>query len=296
MSRFCFICDMHITSSAPFRTGNPVEDIIAKLSWVVGYCNSNSAQLLIGGDIFDKPTVTYEVFTKVCNVFKKCNLPPVVIWGNHDQLFRSDENNVKCSLEAAISLGVFRSIEAPYPTKVEYPDCYLTSDKVLLNQDKPQILMFHGFFNVKDGKHSFYMDDLAGVTSPTLVLLGHDHVEYDPVQIGSVTIYRIGSLFRNRRVTTSDRAPKLLDIRVTPSGFEVDLVEVPARTASEIFREVSGKASVSADSDYTALVSELSNSTQGSESFMDVVSRVGSPEVASYLQELLEGAKVTNIK
>ena len=200
-SRFIFFSDCHITTSAPFRVGDPLQDIISKLEYVIEQANSYDALILIGGDVFDKPTIPYEAYTAVCEVFKKAKYTPIAIKGNHDQLFRCDDNDKKTTIYNAFKLGVLRELKSP----MDVCSCVLTPDKSLINRDKPQILVYHGFLNVKDGKHTLYPEDFAGVTTPTLILLGHDHVKYDPVRVGSVEIHRPGSLFRNRRDTSSDR-------------------------------------------------------------------------------------------
>lgn len=218
-NKFCFVTDLHITTSAPFRVGDPLSDVLSKLEYVIEYANARDALILMGGDIFDKPTIPYEAYTRVCSVLSKAKYTPLAIKGNHDQLFRCDDNDKKTTLYNAFSIGVLKELNGT----VDLGSCYVTSDKCLVNRDKPQILVFHGFLNTKDGKHTLYADDLSGVTTRTLVLLGHDHVEYDPVTLGQCDVYRIGSLFRNRRVETSDRNPKMLFVEVSGNDFTTEL-------------------------------------------------------------------------
>ena len=290
-NHFVFITDLHLTTSAGVRTGDPLQDCLDKLSYVIDYANTSGARILIGGDVFDNPTVPYEAYTKVCNVLRRAKEVPLAIKGNHDQLFRCDDNDRKTTLFNAFQMGVLEELSGT----IDLGPCYVTSDKSLVNRDKPQILVFHGFLNIKDGKHTLYADDLVGVTTPTIVLLGHDHVEYDPVTLGSCTVYRIGSMFRNRRVETSDRAPKMLDIRVTSSGFVTKLMEIPCRPVAEIFRETVGKSEKVEETDYMSLISELKEVSGEDLKLMSVVERVASSRVSEYMQSLLESAKVKNI-
>lgn len=290
-SKYCFITDLHITTSAPFRVGDPLSDVLSKLEYVIEYANARDALILMGGDIFDKPTIPYEAYTRVCSVLSRAKYTPLAIKGNHDQLFRCDDNDKKTTLYNAFSIGVLKELNGT----VDLGSCYVTSDKCLVNRDKPQILVFHGFLNTKDGKHTLYADDLTGVTTPTLVLLGHDHVEYEPVTVGVCTVYRIGSLFRNRRVETSDRNPKMLFIEVSGNDFTTELVPVPCKSVLEIFRETSGKADKSEDSDYTELISELSKINGEDVDFMSVINKVANPQVADYIGGMLSAAKVKNV-
>lgn len=291
-NRFIFFSDCHITTSAPFRVGDPLQDIISKLEYVIEQANSYDALILIGGDVFDKPTIPYEAYTAVCEVFKKAKYTPIAIKGNHDQLFRCDDNDKKTTIYNAFKLGVLRELKSP----MDVCSCVLTPDKSLINRDKPQILVYHGFLNVKDGKHTVYVDDLAGVTTPTLVLLGHDHVEYDPVQIGSCTVFRIGSLFRDQRVVTSNRMPKMLYIEVENGQFRTELLEVPARSVTDIFRETSGKVTTEVSSDYDTLISEFKNISEEDNDLMSLVSRVADGPVYQYIENLLNSHRINSVK
>jgi hypothetical protein len=162
-NKFIFVTDLHITTSAPFRVGDPLQDIISKLEYVIEQANSYDALILIGGDVFDKSTIPYEAYTAVCEVFKKAKYTPIAIKGNHDQLFRCDDNDKKTTIYNAFKLGVLHELKSP----MDAGSCILTPDKSLINREKPQILVYHGFLNVKDGKHTVFVDDLAGVTTPT---------------------------------------------------------------------------------------------------------------------------------
>lgn len=291
-NRFIFFSDCHITTSAPFRVGDPLQDIISKLEYVIEQANSYDALILIGGDVFDKSTIPYEAYTAVCEVFKKAKYTPIAIKGNHDQLFRCDDNDKKTTIYNAFKLGVLRELKSP----MDVCSCVLTPDKSLINRDKPQILVYHGFLNVKDGKHTVYVDDLAGVTTPTLVLLGHDHVEYDPVRIGNCMVYRIGSLFRDQRVVTSNRTPKMLYISVEDGKFHTELLEVPARSVTEIFRETVGKASEPVNSDYDSLISEFKNISDDNNDLLSLVSKVADGTVYQYIESLLNSHRVNSVK
>lgn len=290
-NKLVFISDTHITTSAPFRVGDPLQDIIAKLEFVIDYANSHNAVIVIGGDVFDKSTIPYEAYTAVCETFRKAKYIPWAIKGNHDQLFRCDDNDRKTTLYNAFKLGVLCELKEP----VDFGEFILTPDKSLINRDKPQILVYHGFLNVKDGKLTVFIDELSGVTTPTLVLLGHDHVEYEPVTLGACTVYRIGSLFRNRRVETSDRNPKMLVVSVEGNKFNTELVEVPAKPATEVFRETVGKSDKVDESDYVALITELKNVNGEDVDLLSVISKIADARVCEYIESMLNESKIKNI-
>lgn len=290
-NKIVFITDTHITTSAPFRVGDPLLDVLSKLDYVIEFANSKDAVVVIGGDIFDKSTVPYEAYTAVCETLRKAKYTPWAIKGNHDQLFRCDDNDKKTTLYNAFKLGVLCELKEP----TDFGEFILTPDKSLINRDKPQILVYHGFLNVKDGKHTVFIDDLAGVTTTTLVLLGHDHVEYEPVTLGACTVYRIGSLFRNRRVETSDRNPKMLYVEVSDGKFIPEVLEVPAKPATEIFRETVGKSDKVEESDYVALISELKRVNGEDVDLLSVVSKIAEARVCEYIESMLNESKIKNV-
>lgn len=290
-NKIVFITDTHITTSAPFRVGDPLLDVLSKLDYVIEFANFKDAVIVIGGDIFDKSTIPYEAYTAVCETLRKAKYTPWAIKGNHDQLFRCDDNDRKTTLYNAFKLGVLCELKEP----VDFGEFILTPDKSLINRDKPQILVYHGFLNVKDGKRTVFIDDLAGVTTPTLVLLGHDHVEYEPVTLGACTVYRIGSLFRNRRVETSDRNPKMLYVEVSDGKFIPEVLEVPAKPATEIFRETVGKSDKVEESDYVALISELKRVNGEDVDLLSVVSKIAEARVCEYIESMLNESKIKNV-
>lgn len=290
-NKIVFITDTHITTSAPFRVGDPLLDVLSKLDYVIEFANFKDAVIVIGGDIFDKSTIPYEAYTAVCETLRKAKYTPWAIKGNHDQLFRCDDNDRKTTLYNAFKLGVLCELKEP----VDFGEFILTPDKSLINRDKPQILVYHGFLNVKDGKYTVFIDDLAGVTTPTLVLLGHDHVEYEPVTLGACTVYRIGSLFRNRRVETSDRNPKMLYVEVSDGKFIPEVLEVPAKPATEIFRETVGKSDKVEESDYVALISELKRVNGEDVDLLSVVSKIAEARVCEYIESMLNESKIKNV-
>jgi hypothetical protein len=127
------------------------------------------------------------------------------------------------------------------------------------------------------------------------VLLGHDHVEYEPVTLGACTVHRIGSLFRNRRVETSDRNPKMLVVSVEGNKFNTELVEVPAKPVTEVFRETVGKSDKVDESDYVALITELKNVNGEDVDLLSVISKIADTRVCEYIESMLNESKIKNI-
>ena len=97
---YIFITDLHFNSSSNVRTGEFLSDLTSKLSYVVEKSNEWDATILIGGDIFDKPSVPDFVKSELIKTLKLAKHTPWAIYGNHDSLFNNVEKNFKTSLES----------------------------------------------------------------------------------------------------------------------------------------------------------------------------------------------------
>lgn len=294
MKSFVFITDLHFTNRATFRVGDPLADILAKVAFAVDYANKADAQLLLGGDIYDSAVVPYEVSTAAMLAFRKAKYTPIVVKGNHDQMFRNDSYDPKTALYTGIRLGVFQELTQP----LDFGDCVLTSLKTPPATEKPCIFMFHGFLNTKDGKHTVMSEELRAFPMQTFALLGHDHMEYDPLQLGNTTVYRIGSIFRKERTAASDRSPKLLHIVATPDGLSANLVTIPAKPVTEVFRETAAQAAteVEVSVDYASLLDELKAISTEDADLEMLIGSVASPAVGEYLLSLLAQTKLKQTK
>lgn len=293
MSRFLFITDLHLQSSSVSRTGAPLQDCIDKLRWVVSKANADNSILLIGGDVFDRASPSYEVFNAFVDVLLEATVPVYAIKGNHDMLFRSDANDTKCALSALYKSGLLLSLD---DKTVDFGDCVLTNELPLVTRGKPQVAMFHGFLNTPDDKRfTVKFQDLL-CDSDSVVLLGHDHVDYGVTVLSEfVSVVRPGSLFRNKRDASSDRIPCIVKIDVLDGRLLVSREEVPCRPWSEVVRESKVRISDSeSDIDYHGLIEQLRSSQCTCLSFMDIVRSVTTEEVSAYLEGILSESKLSS--
>lgn len=294
MSRFIFITDLHLQNSSISRTGDPLQDCIDKLRWVVSKANADSSILLIGGDVFDRASPSYEVFNAFVDVLLGATVPVYAIKGNHDMLFRSDANDKKCALSALHKSGLLISLDGK---TVDLGDCVLTNELPLVTRSKPQVAMFHGFLNTPDDKRfTVKVQDLM-CDSDSVVLLGHDHADYGVTVLSeSVSVVRPGSLFRNKRDASSDRVPCIVRVEVSNGRVFVSREDVPCRSWSEVMRESKVRVSDSdSDVDYQGLIEQLRSSQSTCRSFMDIVRSVTTDDISAYIEGILSESKL-NLK
>jgi len=231
MKDFIFITDLHITDKSNVRTGDILTDITNKLDYVVEYANKLKASILIGGDVFDHPSVPDYVKAKVANVFKKAKKPIYTIAGNHDILYNNEEFNHRTSYNLFVEFGLFTNID-----KIDFEDVVISSSLPITNVGKPQIVIYHGFYNIADGKCTCMTSDVIGTTDETVVLLGHDHSVYPIEQPrNNVRVYREGSFLRGIRTDEQNRTPNMIVLHVENGKIDVKLEPIKCRAASEIF-------------------------------------------------------------
>lgn len=293
MSRFLFITDLHLQSSSVSRTGDPLQDCIDKLRWVVSKANADSSILLIGGDVFDRASPSYEVFNAFVDVLLGATVPVYAIKGNHDMLFMSDANDRKCALSALYKSGLLISLDGK---TVDLGDCVLTNELPLVTRSKPQVAMFHGFLNTPDDKRfTVKVQDLM-CGSDSVVLLGHDHADYGVTVLSeSVSVVRPGSLFRNKRDVSSDRVPCIVRVEVSNGRVFVSREDVPCRPWSEVMRESKVRVSDSdSDVDYQGLIEQLRSSQSTCRSFMDIVRSVTTDDISAYIEGILSESKLNS--
>lgn len=271
LARYIFITDLHIGGSHSSRSGNPLDDVLKKLEYCVGFANKTDARLLIGGDVFDKHVVSQEALNRTMDVLSCCAYTPYCVWGNHDMLYRQPQNNHKCSLYSLGAAGLVEFIDGKGKFDVD--------GKVwITNEQYPEppagvafaIGMYHAFLGIPDGSFSVDVSNFAQVQTPMLVLLGHDHTVYPAESFGPVVFVRGGSLFRDCRGEQSERTPAMVCVAVRDdrgdTPFSMSLVELPsdvARPYEGLFKDVSVLSEVPEDEEqggnFDALMEELSH-------------------------------------
>lgn len=290
MSQFVFIADVHLGAGANVRTGDVYQDIYDKLNWVKDYCNKYDCQLLIGGDLLDKPSVPYTYVTPLVRILKEFKYVPYDVFSNHPTLYNNREYDYKTTQNMLYEVGVLRELHT-----VEYSDCFITSETPLVTKGKPQILIKHAFLNVQDPGWTVEFPDLIGTDDNCYVCLGHDHVEYEPLQIKqNIKIFRPGSFLRATRDDSNVRIPNLLHIRVVDGKLQYKLVPIKtARPVSEIFKTKFTKVSEHDKHEtYEAIIEQIRNANATELTLNQALNQVSTQDVCDYVQKLLQSNRI----
>lgn len=286
MSRFVFTTDWHFAAGSNVRAGDYLKDLCDKLEYVVQFANEHDAQLLDGGDFFDKPTVPDFVKTKLIKILSKANKPILAVRGNHARLYNNDEFNDRTSLTMLAACGSLEELDEL--GQVEFDDCIVTSRLPLLTADKPQILIRHGFLNKEDGLNTVMLDMLQA-ESKALALLGHDHEVYKPVTYKKTTIYRPGSASRGIRNDSADRIPTLLYIVVEDGDFRVETYEIEtAKSIELIFKDKQTKLTKTSVSSYEDIISQIKKASKTQENLQDCLKMVTDDTAIAYIDNAIE--------
>lgn len=291
------ITDTHFKNSSNNRTGSLLEDQFNKLNYVVEYCNKCNALLLHAGDIFDKPSVPDIVKNTLVPVLTKLNRGPMItINGNHDRLWNNDENLSKTSYGVWVTHNIIQSVDNK---TIDLGPCIITNEVPVINRGKPQIVLFHGFLNIDDGKNSFYYQDInSNIEDQVYIVLGHDHSAYDPLEFKSnIKIFRPGSFTRMTRDETSMRTPQLLHIRVNDDTgkMQFKMVNIESRPAIEIFKaKLTNVTKAQQRESYDTIIAQIRNASKSTMTLEEAVKQVASEEVQEYLFKRIKSQELEN--
>lgn len=284
MSKFIFITDLHFTDKCGVRTGDVLSDLIDKLDYVVEYANNTQSSLLIGGDVFDHPNVPDFVKARVANSFRKAINPIYTIAGNHDILYNNEEFNHRTSYNLFVEFGLFKNV-----TEIDLGDVYLSSSLPLKNIGKPQIIIYHGFYNVEDGKCTCKASDVITTSDETVVLLGHDHSVYPMEQPrDNVRVYREGSFLRGIRDDSQKRIPQMVCIEVKEGNINVTLKPIKCRDADEIFEaKTFTYTQTQTHHSYESVIEKIKEARNTEMSLSDALKEVTTQDVVDYIDMLV---------
>ena len=212
--------------------------------------------VLIGGDLFDSPDPSTSVVNNYLQVFSYWQIPIYSIVGSHDKFGYNDDTLYRTGLGTLLASGTVKLLkdtqvigrntqiagvshsygldEHPmtdyYRSKVD-PDAYL-------------IEICHGMTMSEPWGFGKYTDVRNIVTWADLLVCGHYHPGFKPVQVGKTTVINVGSLGRTENVQRQ-YSPGIIIVDTDKVGEEswefiplnvpVDVFETKEIEAAEVF-------------------------------------------------------------
>ena len=249
--KIAFISDVHVDSKMP---DSRVDDIITtlkdKLVDILNKCIAENVKyVFFEGDVVNRVQCPFEPITMLADIllrFKQEGIRCFSILGNHDIVRNSLENLDKSPIQILFKLGVLEHInldtrviinDTVLLTAVDYTEYPIKANKSFSNN----ILLAHMFY----GKSGFLSDEKHNLTDTNildlgydLVVLGHDHEDYNDVIVGSTKIVRHGSVLRGTSHNYNfTRKPNFVVIDDIKNPKEVRRIEISHRDYKDVASE-----------------------------------------------------------
>ena len=249
--KIAFISDVHVDSKMP---DSRVDDIITtlkdKLVDILNKCIAENVKyVFFEGDVVNRVQCPFEPITMLADIllrFREEGMRCFSILGNHDIVRNSLENLDKSPIQILFKLGVLEHInletrviinDTVLLTAVDYTEYPIKADKFFSSN----ILLAHMFY----GKSGFLSDEKHNLTDTNildlgydLVVLGHDHEDYNDVIVGSTKIVRHGSVLRGTSHNYNfTRKPNFIVIDDIKNPKEVRRIEIAHRDYKDVASE-----------------------------------------------------------
>ena len=249
--KIAFISDVHVDSKMP---DSRVDDIITtlkdKLVDILNKCIAENVKyVFFEGDVVNRVQCPFEPITMLADIllrFKQEGMRCFSILGNHDIVRNSLENLDKSPIQILFKLGVLEHIsletrviinDTVLLSAVDYTEYPIKADKSF----NSNILLAHMFY----GKSGFLSDEKHNLTDTNildlgydLVVLGHDHEDYNDVIVGSTKIVRHGSVLRGTSHNYNfTRKPNFVVIDDIKNPKEVRRIEISHRDYKDVASE-----------------------------------------------------------
>jgi DNA repair exonuclease SbcCD nuclease subunit len=167
---------------------------------------------LIGGDLFDVPNPPISIVNSYLQLFAYWNIPIYSIVGSHDKFGYNDDTLYRTGLGTLIAAGIIKLLDVTqrigYNTQIagvshsyaldENPATDYYRKKLVANEYLIQIC--HGMITEVPWGFGKYTNVKDIKTEADLVISGHYHPGFKPVQVGNTTIINPGSLGRTENV------------------------------------------------------------------------------------------------
>ena len=168
--------------------------------------------ILIGGDLFDAPDPSTSIVNSYLQLFTYWNIPIYSIVGSHDKFGYNDSTLYRTGLGTLIASGIIKLLDETqrigYNTQIAGVSHSYDLDensatdyyRKKLDPNEYLIQICHGM--TLDGPWGFgkYTNVRDIKTEADLLVCGHYHPGFAPVQVGDTTIINVGSLGRTENI------------------------------------------------------------------------------------------------
>lgn len=187
--KLLIVGDLHLRGQNPrSRKGDYLKDCFEKLNEVANIANKNLADIIQVGDLFDSPNTSYSVTSELAASFKRWDIIPYCIGGNHDIFGHNLTTMDRTPLGLLFALEIVDRVSRFRDFNVELTgrdfDHTLDNDYheyIVPETDKLKILVIHGMLLPEspgfDMKHST-IEKVSQVTNADVIISGHYHLPF----------------------------------------------------------------------------------------------------------------------
>jgi len=112
--------DLHITNKTPrSRKDNYSLTQLGKVGQLIKAANDECDVMVISGDMFDSPSISFSLLLSYMKLFKSCKIPIFSIYGQHDMRYRSREDTPldfldQCEMIKILGTGANHAVAQGY--------------------------------------------------------------------------------------------------------------------------------------------------------------------------------------
>lgn len=250
--RIAFISDVHVDSRMP---ESRIDDIIVtlrdKMMDILKKCKDRNVKyVFFEGDIVNRIQCPFEPITMIAEVlleFKKSDMRCFTVLGNHDIVRNSLESIDKSPIQILFTLGAIEHINlktlveingTTLITPVDYTELPISAK----SEYAQNILLAHAFYNapdfIADSRHNITEKDVENL-GYDLIVLGHDHGDYEDEIVGKCRIVRHGSVLRGMSHNYNfTRKPNFVIVNnINDVANSVERIEIQHRDYKDVASE-----------------------------------------------------------
>lgn len=299
------VLDLHFGKKCNFRLEDNMDQVIAKkLDFIKDYCiRKEIGTVIFAGDIFENCSINRSTFMSAVKSFKKFkenNIESIIVFGNHDE-YRYNKNMRELTpLYDLADLGL-----------VYYLDEYeVLRDGVkficfsYLNTQKLYEFLLNGNKENEDSEHTrvaighaFYENEFMGGTEANItkemldksdidiLVLGHDHTDYEDLKVGDKYVLRCGSILRDNTTQNSlNRTPSFYHIS---KNKQFERIEIPKCVSLKDVVKVENLEKKKEVISYKEIIEEISINEDIEDNVLDAINNLENKEVKDIIRRYI---------
>ena len=247
MSKFIYLQDTHIKGKNPEnRIGSYYQDVMNKIKEVISIAKKLKVDAVLhGGDLYDSELVSNVMVDEFIDLVEKSKIEWLILPGNHDEI----GNNWELSKASSLA-HIFRRSKLINKLTIKSDEDYVMQgfqyyhnvEKVIKEEGlycatltySFKIAIVHALITLKPLPYqamNVVAKDIK--TDYDVVLVAHNHSQYDIKEINGVKFVFLGALGR-RKIDEKDIKPSVL--LIDTESKELKIIELKSgKSAKEVF-------------------------------------------------------------